>query len=154
MNRQDASVAAVVAAAGAAITATIEAVVAKLERGGRLVYVGAGTSGRIAELDAAECESTFSVTPGRVVALVAGSGLESAAEGDAAEDDREAGAAAIRRVGVDSGDAVVAVSASGRTPYVIGAIELARAEGAATAAVVSAPASELARLVEHQISVV
>jgi N-acetylmuramic acid 6-phosphate etherase len=154
MNRQDATVAEVVARAGPTLAAVIDAIVARLELGGRLVYVGAGTPGRIADLDAAECESTFSTRPGQVVALVAGGALGSTAERDAAEDDRSGGANAIRRLDVSAVDAVVAVSASGRTPYVAGAIEAARAAGALTASVVSAPGSELGALAEYEITVV
>ena len=92
MNRQDAGVPAAVDAARAQITAAIEEIVARLARGGRLIYVGAGSSGRLAALDAAECESTFSTEPGQVVALVAGGLLATPAEQAAAEDDAEAGA--------------------------------------------------------------
>jgi N-acetylmuramic acid 6-phosphate etherase len=154
MNRGDAEVPDVVAGAGPELAATIDAVVAKLGAGGRLVYVGAGTSGHIADLDASESESTFSTPPGQIVALVAGAGLESTADRDATEDDRDAGAESARALGVSSRDAVIGVSASGRTPYVLGVLEVAAAMGAATACVVSAPGSPLARLVEHEIGVV
>src|SRR5919204_573291 len=86
MNREDATVPGAVAAAADEIAALIDAVVECLERGGRLVYVGAGTSGRLAALDAAECESTFSTRPGQVVALLAGGPQASAAQQEAAED--------------------------------------------------------------------
>jgi N-acetylmuramic acid 6-phosphate etherase len=154
MNREDATVPAAVASAAEAIAATIDAVVARLARGGRLVYVGAGSSGRIAALDAAECESTFSTKPGQVVALVAGARLASPREQEAAEDDAEAGASELRALGIGEADAVVGVSASGRTPYVLGALRAAADAGALTACVVSVPDSELARLVEHEIAVV
>src|SRR5437588_12944955 len=126
MNRQDAGVPAAVDAARPQVAAAIEAIVARLARGGRLIYVGAGSSGRIAAVDAAECESTFSTEPGQVVALVAGGIGASPLEQEAAEDDREEGAAAVSRLGVHSADAVVGVSASGRTPYVLGAVTTAR----------------------------
>jgi N-acetylmuramic acid 6-phosphate etherase len=154
MNREDMVVPTAVAAAGDELAATIDGVVDRLRDGGRLVYVGAGTSGRLAELDASECESTFSSEPGQVVALVAGAGLASAAERDAAEDDEHAGADAVRAIDVSERDAVVGVSASGRTPFVLGALEAAAALGALTACVVSVPDSELARIAQHELAVV
>jgi len=116
MNAEDATVAQIVGEAGPELAALIDGIVERLGRGGRLVYVGAGTSGRLAALDAAECEPTFSTEPGQVVALVAGADLASSAEQEAAEDDAEAGAQAVREFGVSSADATVALSASGRTP--------------------------------------
>src|SRR5204863_2606239 len=153
-SREDAIVPAAVAAAADELAAAIDAIVEKLRDGGRLVYVGAGTSGRLAALDAEECESTFSTEPGQVTAIVAGASLGSAAERDAAEDDAEAGADAVRALGTALGDAVVGVSASGRTPFVVGALEAAAAAGAVTVCVVSVPDSELARVAEHEVSVV
>src|SRR3954453_13856742 len=108
---------AAVAATADELAAAIDAIVERLEHGGRLVYVGAGSSGRIAELDAEECEGTFSTAPGQVVALVAGAGLPSA-EREAAEDDRDAGRRAVEALAVSAADAVIGVSASGRTPFV------------------------------------
>jgi N-acetylmuramic acid 6-phosphate etherase len=154
MNREDATVAAAVASATNAIAAAIDGIVSRLARGGRLVYAGAGSSGRIAALDAAECESTFSTEPGQVLALVAGAGLASPPEQEAGEDDAEAGAEELRALGVGEADAVVGVSASGRTPYVLGAARAAAEAGALTACVTAVPGSELARLVEHEIAVV
>lgn len=154
VNREDALVPAAVAAAGDQLAVAIDAIVEKLRDGGRLVYVGAGTSGRLAELDASECESTFSTEEGRVVALVAGAGLGTAAERDAVEDDARAGADAVRGIDVSGLDAVVGVSASGRTPFVLGGLEAATQAGALTACVVSVPDSELARIALHEIAVV
>jgi N-acetylmuramic acid 6-phosphate etherase len=153
MNREDATVPAAVAAIFDKLAAVVDAVVAKLRGEGRLIYVGAGTSGALAAADAGECESTFSTTPGQVVALVAGAELAGAAR-DAAEDDAQAGAQAIRDLRVSQDDAVVGLSASGRTPYVTGALEAAAATGAVTACVVSVPHSELARICEHELAVV
>jgi N-acetylmuramic acid 6-phosphate etherase len=154
INHEDAGVPAAVAAVGASLATLIDAVVAKLSRGGRLIYVGAGTSGAIAALDAAECESTFGADPDQVLALVAGAGLVSASERDAAEDDAEAGIATLRSAGAGAGDAVIGVSASGRTPYVVGALGAAAGAGALTACVVSVPESELAAICEHELAVV
>ena len=154
MNREDATVPATVAAIAGKLADAVDAVVAKLRGGGRLIYVGAGTSGALAAVDAAECESTFSTRPGQVVALVGGAGLEPGAARDAAEDDARAGTEAIRSAQVSAGDAVVGVSASGRTPYAIGALETAAAAGALTVCIVSVPDSELARICEHELAVV
>jgi N-acetylmuramic acid 6-phosphate etherase len=154
LNAEDATVAAIVAKAGPELATLIDGIVERLEGGGRLVYVGAGTSGRLAALDATECEPTFSTEPGQVVALVAGADLGSSAEQDAAEDDAEAGAQAVRELGVSAADTTVAVSASGRTPYVLGALRAARDASALTGAIVSTPDSELGRLADHEITVV
>ena len=147
MNREDATVPAVVGSAGPQIAVVVDEVVARLARGGRLVYVGAGTSGRLAAADSAECEATFAAAPGQVLALVA---VDDAAE----EDDADAGALAVRTAEVGPDDAVVAVSAGGATRFAIGAARAAAEAGAFTACVVSAPASELARAVDREILVV
>ncbi len=154
MNDEDEAVAPAVRAVSGQIADTIDAVVDRLERGGRLLYVGAGSSGAIAALDAAECETTFALPPGRVAAIVAGEGLATAAERDAAEDDAKAGAQGVSEASVTAADAVLGISASGRTPFVIGAVEAAVAAGALTGAVVSAPDSPLGALVDHEIVVV
>jgi N-acetylmuramic acid 6-phosphate etherase len=114
---------------------------ARLGRGGRLVYVGAGTSGRLGALDAAECPPTFGADPSRVVALVAGgpAALRRAVEG--AEDDRAAGARAVAAARLGPDDLLVGISASGTTPFVIAALAAARRRGAATALLTSNPAA-------------
>ena len=154
MLRTDEAVLPAVAAATTGIAATIDAVAVRLRDGGRLIYVGAGTSGRLAALDAAECESTFSTQPGQVVALVAGGITSPPLVQEEAEDDSAAGAADIEALDVAAKDAVVGVSASGRTPYVLGALEAAARRGALTAALVSVEESELGRVAEHEIAVV
>ena len=154
MNQQDAAVPAAVASSAADIAAVVDAVVERLQAGGRLVYVGAGSSGRLAAVDASECESTFSSAPGQVVALLAGADAPSPLEQEAAEDDADAGRRDVHSLGVAATDAVIGISASGRTPYVLGAIEAAAAAGAATACIVSVPGSQLGRLVEREIAVV
>jgi N-acetylmuramic acid 6-phosphate etherase len=147
LNVEDATVAGAVANAGDALAAAIEQIAARIARGGRLVYVGAGTSGRLAALDAAECGPTFGSPPGEVVAIVAG-------EGEDAEDDVERGEADVQALGVGAEDAVVAVSASGSTPYTLAALEAARAAGALCVAVVCARGSALGTLAEHEIAAV
>jgi N-acetylmuramic acid 6-phosphate etherase len=153
MNEEDASVPAAVAAVAGKLAAAIDAIVARLAGGGRLVYVGAGSSGRIAELDAEECEGTFSTAPGQVVALVAGAGLSSA-EREAAEDDAAAGRLAVEELTVSAADAVVGVSASGRTPYALAALEAAAEAGALTIALTAVAGSALARAADHDLAVV
>jgi len=122
-----------------ALARLAEAAAAALASGGRLVYAGAGTSGRLGALDAAECPPTFGVHPSRVVALVAGGprALRRAVEG--AEDDASAGAAAVRRIRAGERDLVVGISASGTTPFVLGALREARRRRARTALVTSSP---------------
>ncbi len=144
MNAEDATVPTAVAGAWAGITALIDAVVARLRQGGRLVYAGAGSSGRLAALDAAECGPTFSA--GDVVLAVA-------AEQDADEDDAAAGGRAVEALGVSAADAVVGISASGRSPYVRGALEAARASGALTGCVVCVEGSEVAAIADHEVCV-
>ncbi len=147
LNEEDATVAGAVAEAGDELAAAIEAIAARLARGGRLVYVGAGTSGRLAALDAAECGPTFGSPLGEVVAVVAG-------DGESAEDDAARGAADIAALGVGPDDAVVGISASGATRYTIGALEEAARSGALRVAVACARGSALATLAEHEVAVV
>ena len=154
INAGDSSVAAAVAAAADRVADAVDAIVERLDRGGRLIYAGAGSSGRLAAIDAYECQSTFSTPPGTVVALVAGDESASPLEQEAAEDDAEAGRRDVGRLAPTPDDAVVAVSASGRTPYAVGALEAAAAAGSLTVCVVSVPDSELARQAQHEIAVV
>jgi N-acetylmuramic acid 6-phosphate etherase len=123
---------------------------AAMLRTGRVIYVGAGTAGRVAAMDAVEWRPTFGVPDGAVVAVVAGDGL-AADEEAAVEDDPAAGAAAIESLAVVPEDVVVGVSASGSTPYVIGALSVAAAAGALTAAVTAQRGSPLAALVDVAI---
>ena len=154
MNAEDATVPSAVGTASSEIAVAVDAIAERMRAGGRLVYVGAGTSGRIAALDAAECEATFSTPPGSVVALVAGGETAPPLVQAAAEDDRDAGTADVEALDIGTADAVVGVSASGSTPYVLGALAAATRAGALTACVVCAPQSELGSLVEHEIAVV
>src|SRR4029079_13182761 len=118
MNREDARVPAAVAEAFDEIEVVVDEVVARLRRGGRLVYAGAGTSGRLAELDADECEATFG-SPPQVVPVVAGAGAATTEKREAAEDDDGAGARAVEALRPGPEDAVVLVSASGSTPFAL-----------------------------------
>jgi N-acetylmuramic acid 6-phosphate etherase len=132
IHREDATVPHAVGRELPAITRAVEAIVRSLRAGGRLIYVGAGTSGRLATLDAAECPPTFGVPPQLVQAVVAGGrrALTRAVEG--AEDSAAQGARDLAARKISGRDAVVGLSASGTTPYVLGALKLARRKGAAT----------------------
>ena len=140
-----------VTAAVPAIAAAADAIAARLMQGGRLFYVGAGTSGRLAILDASECPPTFNTPAELVVALIAGGpvAVQEAVEG--AEDDVEAGAAELQAKGLESNDAVVGITASGRTPYVVGALRHAREAGSYTAAIVNNARSPLAGIADTAI---
>ena len=140
----EARVPAVMAAARDALVAAVALAERALGAGGRLVYVGAGTPGRIAAQDAAECPPTFGVAPDRVVALLAGGGRAAGAAVEGAEDDAGAGARDVSSIHPGADDVVVGVTASGRTPYVLGALDSACAAGAATVAVVNNPGSPAA----------
>jgi N-acetylmuramic acid 6-phosphate etherase len=118
---------------------------------GRVIYVGAGSAGAMAAADAAEWGPTFSVPDGAIVALVAGADLAPGPLREGAEDDGEAGAAELRALGPSARDVVVAVSASGSTPYATGALMVAREAGALTAAIVCAPGSPLEQLADHAV---
>jgi N-acetylmuramic acid 6-phosphate etherase len=130
MNAEDALVAAAVARESAAIARAIDVIADRFRRGGRLVYIGAGTSGRLGVLDASECPPTFGTPPEMVVGLIAGGpqALTRAVEG--AEDSRELAAADLAAIGLSPADVLVGIATSGRTPYVLGGLAHARAVGA------------------------
>ncbi len=138
--------------AAAQIAAAVTAAVPRLEAGGRLIYVGAGTSGRLGLLDSVELYPTFSWPTERAVAVLAGGAgaIYRAVEG--AEDDTERGAAELAAVGVSAGDVVLLLAASGMTPYVMGALEGARAAGALTIGIANNPGAPLA--LESDIGIV
>ncbi|WP_330240002.1 N-acetylmuramic acid 6-phosphate etherase [Streptomyces sp. NBC_00525] len=136
------------------ISAAIDAVAERMARGGRLIYAGAGTAGRLGVLDASECPPTFNTDPAVVVGLIAGgpSAMVTAVEG--AEDSKELAAADLTALGLTTDDTVVGISASGRTPYAIGAVEHARTEGALTLGLSCNAGSALGAAAEHPIEVV
>jgi N-acetylmuramic acid 6-phosphate etherase len=134
------------------IAAAIDAVVDRLEHGGRLVYVGAGTAGRMGVLDAAECLPTFNTD--RVVGVLAGGSAALLKSSEAVEDDAGAGAGDMESLGLSELDAVVGVTASGRTPYTMGAVRYARSLRAVTIGIASNPDAELSRHVDHPIELV
>ncbi len=143
-NAEDATVAAAVAREAPAIAAAIDVIAERMARGGRLVYVGAGTSGRLGVLDAAECPPTFNADPGQVVGLIAGGSGALLRAVVGAEDSAQGGADDLRDIGLTADDAVVGIAASGRTPYVLGALDFARGIGAATIGLACTPNAELA----------
>jgi N-acetylmuramic acid 6-phosphate etherase len=149
INAEDAKVAAAVKRALPRIARAIDLIADALSRGGRLIYVGTGTSGRVAALDAVECPPTFDVAPRMVQFIIAGGTKALAAAVEADEDSRELGRKAIRKKKPTKKDAVVGIAASGRTPFTIGAIEEARTSGAKTVAVVcnaNSPLGKAARV--------
>jgi N-acetylmuramic acid 6-phosphate etherase len=152
MNAEDAKVVAAVGGEAAAIARAIEWTAARFRQGGRLIYVGAGTSGRLGVLDASECPPTFSTPPEMVVGLIAGgpAALTRAIEG--AEDRPERGAADLEAIGVSARDLVVGIATSGRTPYVLGAVRHARSVGAATVGIACNRPSLLGQLVDLEIA--
>ena len=154
MNREDATVAGAVAGAGDEIAAVVEELVERLGRGGRLFLVGAGSSGRLAQAEAAECAATFSSTQEQVLAVVAELETATALEREKAEDDEDGGRRAMESLPVTAADAVVFVSAGGRSPFVLGAAAAAGTARAFTACIVSVPTSPLATLCETAICVV
>lgn len=151
INAEDARVAGAVAAAEGAIARGIDMVAERLAAGGRLIYIGAGTSGRLGVLDAAECPPTFGTPPGLVVGLIAGghTALTTAVEG--AEDRPELAVQDLDRVGISAADVVVGIATSGRTPYVLGGLAHARARGSATIGLACTPEPELARVADEVI---
>jgi N-acetylmuramic acid 6-phosphate etherase len=145
LNREDATIALAVRRELPQIARAVDAITKALRHGGTLFYVGAGTSGRLAVLDAAECPPTFGTPPKMVRAIIAGGqrALRHAVEG--AEDSAVKGARDLRRAGVSRRDVVVGIAASGTTKYVLGALEFARRRGAVTVGVTSNPRSPVAR---------
>ncbi|MEW1724918.1 N-acetylmuramic acid 6-phosphate etherase [Streptomyces sp. NPDC093109] len=154
MNGEDATVAAAVAAQLPGIAAAIDATAARAARGGRLIYAGAGTAGRLGVLDASECPPTFNTGPGEVIGLIAGGPGAMVTSVEGAEDSKELAVADLAAIGVTAADTVIGVSASGRTPYAIGAVEHARGLGALTVGLSCNAGSALAAAAEHGIEVV
>jgi len=134
------------------IARAIDAIVAAFNAGGRLIYVGAGTSGRLGVLDASECPPTFGIPADMVMGLIAGgpSAVIHASEG--AEDRTEAGAGDLRDIDLTSRDVVVGIAVSGRTPYVIGALDYAKSVGAVTVALTCNPDSTIAQMADISIA--
>jgi N-acetylmuramic acid 6-phosphate etherase len=151
MNEEDGTVAAAIAQVLPEVAQAVEGIVRRLNDGGRLFYIGTGTSGRLGVLDAAECPPTFGVSPDLVQALIAG-GYEACYRAvEASEDDAEAGQKDLLARGFKASDALVGIAASGRTPYTVGAVRSARALGAFTVAITCAPNSPITEAAEISI---
>ncbi|MCT9003432.1 N-acetylmuramic acid 6-phosphate etherase [Streptomyces rhizosphaerihabitans] len=154
MNGEDATVPTAVAAQLPLIAAAIDDIAERMSRGGRLIYAGAGTAGRLGVLDASECPPTFNTDPSQVVGMIAGGPSAMVTSIEGAEDSRELAAADLDALAVTADDTVVGVSASGRTPYAVGAVEHARKQGALTVGLSCNAHSALAAAADHGIEVV
>ena len=154
MNQEDLKVANSVKEALPQITRLSEAICHSLKVGGRLFYIGAGTSGRLGILDASECPPTYGVPHDLVTGIIAGGdgAIRKAVEG--AEDDTAQGLKDLLNAGAKKGDVVVGITASGKTPYVLGAVEQARSHGLVTGGISCNPNSRLSALVDHPIEIV
>jgi N-acetylmuramic acid 6-phosphate etherase len=151
INSEDALVHRAVAQAIPAITPLVDQITERMRRGGRLFYLGAGTSGRLGIVDASECPPTFGVPHGLVIGLIAGgdSAIRKAVE--FAEDDREQGWKDLQEHAIGADDTVIGIAASGSTPYVVGALERCNAEGILTACITCNPGSPVSLVAKHPI---
>ncbi|WP_223692876.1 N-acetylmuramic acid 6-phosphate etherase [Leifsonia poae] len=154
MNEQDQTVPPAVAAVLPQIAAAVDDIAERMRQGGRLIYIGAGTPGRLGILDASECPPTFNTDPSQVVGVIAGGDGAIRIAVENAEDDEQGGADALAELDVRAADVVVGISASGRTPYVVGALGFARDRGALTVALACNGGSTIGRGADHVIEVV
>ncbi len=152
MNEQDFGVAKAVEWELPAIASAIDAVSERMRSGGRLLYIGAGTSGRLGVLDASECPPTFNSPPGLVVGVIAGGDIALRHPVESVEDRPDTGAGALREQDLQPGDAVVGIAASGRTPFVLGAIRYAREIGALTIGLCNTRNAELSAIVDIAVA--
>jgi len=152
INAEDQKVALAVEREIPAIARAVDAIVAALERGGRLFYLGAGTSGRLGVLDASEIPPTFSAPPEMVQGIMAGGERALTRASETSEDDAAAGARDLAARGFAAHDVLVGITASGRTPYVLGAVAEARRMGAVTVGICCTEDAELSRAVDHPIA--
>jgi N-acetylmuramic acid 6-phosphate etherase len=152
ISEEDGTVPRAVARVLPEIEQVVERVIAAFGVGGRLIYVGAGTSGRLAALDAAECPPTYGVDPRQIQAIIAGGPAAMTASVEGAEDDEEQGSRDLAAREVGDRDVVLGIAASGRTPYVVGALRRARALGACTAALVGNPRGPVAEAADLVIA--
>ncbi|WRP06215.1 N-acetylmuramic acid 6-phosphate etherase [Rossellomorea aquimaris] len=153
MNDEDQKVATVVQEVIPQVEQVVDEVVKSISQGGRLIYIGAGTSGRLGVLDAVECPPTFSVSSDVVVGLIAGGEKAFVKAVEGAEDDEELGVSDLKEIGLTQADTVVGIAASGRTPYVIGGLRYARELGATTVALSCNTGSKISAEAKHAIEV-
>jgi N-acetylmuramic acid 6-phosphate etherase len=154
INKEDATVPAAVAKVLPAIEKLVNVVVEKMKNGGRLFYIGAGTSGRLGIVDASEIPPTFGLPAGHVVGIIAGGDKAIRKAVEYAEDDEDQAWKDLLEYKISDSDVLVGIAASGRTPYVIGGVKAARNHGTTTACIVCNASSELARSVDFPIEVV
>ena len=154
MNEEDKQVPLAIEKCLSQIAQAVECIVAAFQQGGRLIYIGAGTSGRLGVLDASECPPTFGVSPEMVKGIIAGGerALRHPIEG--AEDSKEQAVIDLQTIQFSSKDVLVGIAASGRTPYVVGALEYAKSLGSATVSIASNPNSAMANIVDIAIDTV
>jgi N-acetylmuramic acid 6-phosphate etherase len=153
INTEDRTVPQAVSEVLLAIGELVDAIVERMNRGGRLFYLGAGTSGRLGIVDASECPPTFGVPHGLVIGLIAGGDAAIRKAVEFAEDDREQGWKDLAEHSIGADDVVIGIAASGGTPYVIGALEQCNAAGILTGGITCNPGSELATTAQHPIVV-
>lgn len=151
MNQEDRKIPLAIESCLQEIAALVDVIAETFEKGGRLIYIGAGTSGRLGVLDASECPPTYGVEPEQVVGLIAGgeTALRNAVEG--AEDSRDAAVLDLKELELDQKDVVVGIAASGRTPYVIAGLEYAKSIGCATGAIACNKSSEIGKVADIAI---
>ncbi len=154
INKEDRTVPEAVGQVLSSIERLVDAVAERMQRGGRLLYMGAGTSGRLGIVDASECPPTFGVPHGLVVGLIAGGDAAIRKAVEFAEDDREQGWKDLQEHVLGKDDTVIGIAASGGTPYVIGALERCNSEGILTGGITCNPGSALANTAKHPIVVV
>jgi N-acetylmuramic acid 6-phosphate etherase len=152
INAADSEIAEAVRREIPAVAAAVDKIAGRLEAGGRLFYLGAGTSGRLGVLDASECPPTFNAPPEMVQGIIAGGDSALRRSAERAEDDPEGGVRDLKERGFGPGDALVGIAASGRTPYVLGGVRYARGLGALTVGLSCTPNSELAQAAEIAIT--
>ena len=154
INQEDTLVPNVIARQVPVIAEVVDRIIAAFKQGGRLIYVGAGTSGRLGIIDASECPPTFGTDPGLIVGVIAG-GKEAMTEAiEGVEDDTQQGKADMEDISVSANDIVIGIAASGRTPYTIGALENAKQLGALTVSIVCSKDSEMEKISDYTIAAV
>ncbi|WP_394336294.1 N-acetylmuramic acid 6-phosphate etherase [Brumimicrobium aurantiacum] len=154
MNKEDQGVPLAVEKIIPEITAFVEEALVRMKKGGRLFYLGAGTSGRLGILDASECPPTFGVEQGLVVGLIAGGDTAIRIAVENAEDNRDLGWEELEKHDVNSNDIIVGIAASGTTPYVLGAVEKANVAGNLTAGITCNPDSPLSKIAQHTMAAI
>jgi N-acetylmuramic acid 6-phosphate etherase len=153
MNESDTEVPKAIAQVIPTIKIVIDGIIDRMLQGGRLIYMGAGTSGRLGVLDAAELGPTFSVAPTEVLAFIAGGNIALREAVEAAEDNTEISVAELKKINLSAQDIVIGIAASGRTPYVISALKYANEIGALSVGLTSNPGSEITKVAHHAIAV-